>query len=43
MDNAGNCNTLAQFLPIYTKKFLGKRSRLRCIAHIINLVAKVYL
>ena len=41
MDNASNCNTLAALLPNYIETFHGPERRLRCIAHILNLVAKV--
>jgi len=40
MDNASNCNKLAELLPEYISSFLGVDGRLRCLAHIINLVAK---
>jgi len=41
MDNASNCNTLAALLPNYIETFHGPERHLRCIAHILNLVAKV--
>jgi hypothetical protein len=42
MDNAGNCNRMANLLPNYAPHFLGKRWRLRCLCHIVNLIAKVF-
>ncbi|KAF9043281.1 hypothetical protein BJ165DRAFT_1348251 [Panaeolus papilionaceus] len=43
MDNAGNCNTLARNLPQHIPTFNGDHSRLRCMAHIVNLVAKAFI
>ena len=41
MDNASNCNKLAELLSDYIPTFPGMDARLRCLAHIINLIAKV--
>lgn len=41
MDNASNCNKLAELLPDYIPTFQGTDARLRCLTHILNLVAKV--
>ncbi|KAJ7107694.1 hypothetical protein C8R44DRAFT_834190 [Mycena epipterygia] len=41
MDNAGNCNTTAVELKILIPTFGGAAARLRCILHILNLIAKV--
>ena len=41
MDNASNCNKLAELLPEYIPTFQGMNSRLRCLTHILNLIAKV--
>jgi len=41
MDNASNCNRLASILPQYIPTFWGELARLRCIDHILNLIAKV--
>ena len=41
MDNASNCNHLALVLPNHIAEFGGPFSRLRCLAHILNLIAKV--
>jgi hypothetical protein len=41
MDNASNCNKLAELLPDFLPDFWGMDARLRCLAHIFNLVAKV--
>jgi len=41
MDNASNCTKLAELLPIYLPDFWGMDARLRCLAHIVNLIAKV--
>lgn len=43
MDNASNCDKLAQLLPQYLPLFRGPQARLRCLAHIFNLVAKVLI
>lgn len=43
MDNASNCNKLAEILPEFLPEFGGMNARLRCLAHIVNLVAKVSL
>ena len=42
MNNASNCNTLASILAQLLPSFGGEYARLRCLAHIINLIAKVY-
>lgn len=41
MDNASNCNRLASVLPEFIPDFWGADARLRCLCHIINLIAKV--
>lgn len=41
MDNASNCDKLAEYLPDYLPLFRGRKARLRCLAHIFNLIAKV--
>jgi hypothetical protein len=41
MDNASNCDKLAEILPEYLPLFWGVEGRLRCLAHIFNLIAKV--
>lgn len=41
MDNASNCTKLAELLPNYLPDFWGMDARLRCLAHIVNLIAKV--
>jgi len=41
MDNASNCNKLAELLSDHIPTFQGMNARLRCLAHIINLIAKV--
>ncbi|KAJ7609204.1 hypothetical protein DFH06DRAFT_1017376 [Mycena polygramma] len=41
MDNAGNCNTTAPALKDLIPTFGGSAARLRCILHILNLIAKV--
>lgn len=41
MDNASNCNTTAIEAAKLMPTFRGSRSRARCFAHILNLVAKV--
>jgi hypothetical protein len=41
MDNASNCNHLASILSTRIPHFEGTLARLRCLAHIINLIAKV--
>jgi len=41
MDNASNCNKLAELLPEYIPTFQGMDARLRCLTHILNLIAKV--
>ena len=41
MDNASNCTKLAELLPNYLPDFWGMDARLRCLAHIVNLLAKV--
>jgi hypothetical protein len=43
MDNASNCNKLAEILPEFLPDFPGMDARLRCLAHIFNLVAKVLI
>jgi hypothetical protein len=41
MDNATNCDSAANNLTKLVPRFLGKPWRIRCAAHIINLIAKV--
>ena len=41
MDNAGNCDTTAEELETWLSDFRGKKWRLRCLLHILNLIAKV--
>ncbi|KAK7456412.1 hypothetical protein VKT23_010660 [Stygiomarasmius scandens] len=41
MDNAGNCNTTARFLPNFIPNHRGVLARGRCFDHIIQLAAKV--
>jgi len=41
MDNASNCTKLAELLPIYIPDFWGLNAHLCCLAHIVNLIAKV--
>ncbi|PPQ84268.1 hypothetical protein CVT24_012844, partial [Panaeolus cyanescens] len=43
MDNATNCDKLAELLPEIVPSFQGKAARLRCLAHVINLIAKVFI
>lgn len=40
MDNATNCDKLAEVLPSLLPSFPGKQRRLRCVPHILNLIAK---
>jgi hypothetical protein len=41
MDNAGNCDTTAVELNLILPSFGGAAARLRCLLHILNLIAKV--
>jgi hypothetical protein len=41
MDNAGNNDVLARYLPTLIPSFRGMAARGRCFPHIINLLAKV--
>ena len=41
MDNAGNNNVLARYLPVLIPSYQGMAARGRCFPHIINLLAKV--
>ncbi|KAJ6507332.1 hypothetical protein C8R47DRAFT_1037152 [Mycena vitilis] len=43
MDNAGNCNTTAPALQDLIPTFRGSDARLRCILHILNLIAKAFI
>ncbi|KAH8108920.1 hypothetical protein DFH11DRAFT_1818298 [Phellopilus nigrolimitatus] len=43
MDNAGNCNTTASETAALIPSFRGLKSRLRCFARILNLIAKAVL
>jgi hypothetical protein len=40
-DNASNNNTLVNALSELLPGFRGKETRVRCFAHILNLVVKV--
>jgi len=40
MNNATNCDKLAERLPHYLPAFAGNQGRLHCTAHIFNLIAK---
>ncbi|CCO33243.1 Putative AC transposase AltName: Full=ORFA [Rhizoctonia solani AG-1 IB] len=42
MDNASNNDTFTRHLPTLIPKFGGPRSRVRCAAHVINLVVKAF-
>ena len=41
MDNASNCDVLADELASLIPGFRGKTSRTCCVPHTINLIAKV--
>jgi hypothetical protein len=41
MDNASNCDKLAAVLGDKLPTFDGTKARIRCFAHILNLIAKV--
>ncbi|KAI6040769.1 hypothetical protein EDC04DRAFT_2566588, partial [Pisolithus marmoratus] len=41
MDNATNCDVLANELAILIPEFHGSASRTRCFPHTVNLIAKV--
>lgn len=41
MDNASNNDTLVSELSILLPNFKGARVRVRCFAHVLNLVIKV--
>jgi hypothetical protein len=41
MDNASNCDKLAVVLGDKLPSFEGANARIRCFAHILNLIAKV--
>jgi hypothetical protein len=41
MDNASNNTTLLEELPELIDGFQGTLTRIRCFAHILNLVVKV--
>jgi hypothetical protein len=41
MDNAANCDTLAEELAKLLPHFKGSKWRIRCLLHILNLIAKV--
>ncbi|KAG8705564.1 hypothetical protein FRC09_002881 [Ceratobasidium sp. 395] len=43
MDNAGNNNTFTDALREHFPSFGGALARVRCAAHIVNLMAKAYL
>ncbi|KAF5345254.1 hypothetical protein D9756_011425 [Leucocoprinus leucothites] len=43
MDNAANCDKLAVHLPTYIPIFRGPKMHVRCIAHILNLIAKAFM
>ncbi|PPQ94387.1 hypothetical protein CVT25_002715 [Psilocybe cyanescens] len=42
-DNASNCNKLAEVLPELLPDFWGTNAHLQCLAHIINLVTKIFI
>ncbi|TFK28318.1 hypothetical protein FA15DRAFT_584611, partial [Coprinopsis marcescibilis] len=41
MDNTSNCDKLAEKLGELLPSFDGMNSRVRCFAHVLNLIAKV--
>jgi len=41
MDNATNCDVLANELAALIPEFRGSASRTRCFPHTVNLIAKV--
>ncbi|KAG9083718.1 hypothetical protein FS749_005814 [Ceratobasidium sp. UAMH 11750] len=43
LDNASNNNTLVDSLSLLIPSFRGSSSRVRCLAHVINLMAKAFL
>ncbi|QRV87680.1 hAT family dimerization protein [Ceratobasidium sp. AG-Ba] len=43
MDNASNNDTLVRRLKRLAPSFRGTKARLRCLAHIINLMAKAFM
>ncbi|TFK17891.1 hypothetical protein FA15DRAFT_661122 [Coprinopsis marcescibilis] len=43
MDNAGNCSKAARVLGLKLPSFGGDSARLRCLAHIVNLIGKTFL
>ncbi|KIJ05697.1 hypothetical protein PAXINDRAFT_141106, partial [Paxillus involutus ATCC 200175] len=43
MDNASNCDALADELTRLIQDFRGKTSRTRCFPHTLNLIAKAFL
>ncbi|QRW00786.1 hAT family dimerization protein [Ceratobasidium sp. AG-Ba] len=43
LDNASNNDTLVESLARLIPSFRGPRNRVRCLAHIINLMAKAFL
>ena len=48
MDNAANCDTLAQYLGLllwdkYKIHFHPENNRIRCLAHVVNLVVQAIL
>ncbi|QRV99835.1 AC transposase [Ceratobasidium sp. AG-Ba] len=43
LDNASNNNTLTDALSVLIRSFRGAKNRVRCLAHIINLMAKAFL
>jgi hypothetical protein len=42
MDNTSNCNKLAELLPNYIPSFQEMEMQKHCMAHILNLIAKVH-
>ena len=42
MDNASNCDVLADELAVLIPSCRGKDSHTQCFPHTVNLVAKVY-
>ena len=43
LDNASNNDTLIQELPDLISNCQGSLTRIRCFAHVLNLVVKVYI
>jgi uncharacterized membrane protein len=41
LDNASNNDTFVKKLALTLPNFRGPKSRVRCMAHVVNLIAKV--